>query len=426
MCQPCVAAAAFAIALLMTSDTLTHPDKLRAQPAAPKLPLTSLLALTMVSFVVILTEVLPAGLLPQLAASLDSSQSVMGQLISIYALGSVLAAIPLAAATQGVGRRTLLLTSLAGFVIANTITALSTSLTLIFVARFLGGVAAGLAWAMLVGYAARMVAPQHKGRAIAIAMAGTPLALTVGIPLGTYVGNLVGWRIAFGALSALAALLMLWIVLRLPALRAIPGQQRQSVAQVFALPGVRTVLAVLLLYVVTHNLLYTYIAPLVTLAGLAPRVDFLLALFGGAALLSLLLVGTLVDRWLRQLVMASTSLFLLACVMLALWPGVQAVVYVAIAVWGLAFGGAATLFVTSLSNASGPGQDVAQSMMTTVWNLAIFAGSVVGGMLLGHFGAGSFAWAATATLCATLLIIWRSRAQFYWRGAAARAPGKSG
>ena len=125
MCQPCVATAAFAIALLMTSDTLTHPDKLRDQPAAPKLPLTSLLALTMVSFVVILTEVLPAGLLPQLAASLDSSQSVMGQLISIYALGSVLAAIPLAAATQGVGRRTLLLTSLAGFVIANTITALS-------------------------------------------------------------------------------------------------------------------------------------------------------------------------------------------------------------------------------------------------------------------------------------------------------------
>lgn len=405
----------------MTTDTLPHPQHL-AQDATPphKLPLSRLLALTMVSFVIILTEVLPAGLLPQLATSLNSSQSVMGQLISIYALGSLLAAIPLAVATQGVGRRTLLLTALGGFVVANTITAVSTSLPLIFVARFLGGVAAGLAWAMLVGYAARMVPAQHKGRAIAIAMAGTPLALTVGIPAGTYLGNLVGWRIAFGSLSALAALLMLWIYVRLPAMRAIPGQQRQRVMQVLAMPGVRPVLTVLLLYVLTHNILYTYIAPLVTLAGMAGWVDFLLALFGGAALVSLLLVGMLVDRWLRQLVTASTALFLLASAILALWPGVQAAVYLAVGIWGLAFGGAATLFVTSLSNASGPAQDVAQSMMTTVWNLAIFAGSVVGGLLLGQFGAASFAWAATMTLCVTLVIIWQTRGQPYWRGAAAR------
>ena len=112
----------------------------------PSLPLSSLLALTTASFIIILTEVLPAGLLPQLAASLDSSQAVMGQLISVYALGSVLAAIPLASATQGVGRRTLLLAAIGGFTVVNTVTALSTSLPLIFVARFLGGVAAGLAW----------------------------------------------------------------------------------------------------------------------------------------------------------------------------------------------------------------------------------------------------------------------------------------
>lgn len=407
-------------ALVSIASAMTqHPPPQAHSIAAPRLPLSFLLALTMVSFVVILTEVLPAGLLPQLAASMDSSQSVMGQLISIYALGSLLAAIPLTAATQGVGRRTLLLTALGGFVIANTMTAVSTSLPLIFAARFLGGVAAGLAWAMLVGYAARMVAPQQKGRAIAIAMAGTPLALTVGIPAGTYLGNLVGWRIAFGGLSALAALLMLYIFIKLPALRALPGQRHQRVAQVFVMPGVRTVLAVLLLYVVTHNILYTYVAPLVTLAGLAQRVDFLLALFGVAAVVSLLLVGTLVDRWLGQLLMASTALFLLACGMLALWPAAPWAVYLAVAIWGLAFGGVATLFVTSLSNAAGPAQDVAQSMMTTAWNLAIFAGSVLGGMLLGQFGAVSFARMATATLGVTLLILWQTRARSWWRGAAA-------
>jgi len=416
---------AFPFSLHMTTDTSLPPPTIHATPHATPhaaippspLPLASLLALTMVSFVVILTEVLPAGLLPQLAASLGSSQSVMGQLIGVYALGSLLAAIPLAAATQGMGRRTLLLTALGGFVLANTVTAVATSLALIFAARFVGGVAAGLAWSMLVGYAARMVPAQQKGRAIAIAMAGTPVALTVGIPAATYVGNQAGWRVAFGVLSALAALLMAWIVLKLPALPAVPGQARQRVASVFVMPGVRPVLAVLLLYVLAHNILYTYIAPLAALAQLGGRVDFLLALFGGAALVSLLLVGAVVDRWLGRLVMASVALFLCACAMLAVWPAAPAAVHAAVCIWGLAFGGVATLFVTALSNAAGPAQDVAQSMMTTVWNTAIFAGSIIGGMLLGQFGAAGLANAAIAALAATASIVWSTRAQAWWQGA---------
>ncbi|TWI69484.1 MFS transporter [Pseudoduganella lurida] len=120
----------------------------------------------------ILTEVLPAGLLPQLAASLHNTEAVMQQLISIYALGSLLSAIPLAAATQQVGLRTLLLTAVPGFAFSNMVTALSSSLSLIFVARFVGDVAAGLARAIMVSYAACMVPASQKGRAIDIAMAG--------------------------------------------------------------------------------------------------------------------------------------------------------------------------------------------------------------------------------------------------------------
>ena len=133
---------------------------------------------------------------------------------------------------------------------------------------------------------------------------------------------------------------------------------------------------------------------------------------------SLLLVGVLVDRWLGPLVMASTAMFLGACAVLAAWPAAQVAIYAAVCLWGLAFGGVATLFVTALSNAAGPAQDVAQAMMTTVWNLAIFAGGVAGGMLLGQFGAVSFAYAAMAALGAALLVIWPTRCCSWWRGAA--------
>ena len=138
-------------------------------------------------------------------------------------------------------------------------------------------------------------------------------------------------------------------------------------------------------------------------------------LFGGTALAGLLLVGALIDRWLRQLVTASMVLFLSACVLLAVLPESATAACLAVGVWGLAFGGAATLFVTSLANAAGPGQDVAQSMMTTVWNLAIFAG----GTLLQQFGPHSFSFAATAILLAALLIVWNTRRRHYWTNASA-------
>jgi predicted MFS family arabinose efflux permease len=116
------------------------------------------------------------------------SEAAAGQWISIYALGSLAAAIPLTAATRSWRRRPLLLCAIIGFAIANLVTAVTTSFVVGLVARFIGGVSAGLLWALLAGYATRMVTPARAGRAMAIAMAGTPLALSVGIPAATFFG----------------------------------------------------------------------------------------------------------------------------------------------------------------------------------------------------------------------------------------------
>ncbi|KAA9151321.1 MFS transporter, partial [Delftia sp. BR1] len=169
-----------------------------------RLPVASLLALAMAAFITILTEALPAGLLPQMAQGLAVTEAWVGQTVTLYAIGSLVAAIPLTAATQGMRRRPLLLAAIAGFVVANTVTALSTHFALTLVARFLAGVSAGLLWALLAGYAARMVPGHLKGRAIAIAMVGTPLALSLGVPAGTVLGQWVGWRLCFGLMSVLA------------------------------------------------------------------------------------------------------------------------------------------------------------------------------------------------------------------------------
>ncbi|MEA9786365.1 MFS transporter [Xanthomonas campestris] len=373
------------------------------------LPIAALLALAMAAFITILTEALPAGLLPQLAHGLQVSEAWVGQTVTIYAIGSLVAAIPLTAATRGLRRRPLLLMAIAGFVAANTVTAVSSNYPLTLLARFLAGVSAGLVWALLAGYAARMVPAHQRGRAIAIAMVGTPLALSLGVPAGTFLGQLVGWRMCFASMSGLAVLLLLWARVALP---DFPGQapgQRIALARVVRLPGVRPVLCVVLAFVLAHNLLYTYIAPFLAAAGMGARTDLVLLVFGVTSLLGIWCVGVLIDRHLRMLTLASTAVFGLAAGALGMAGDVPAVVYIAVAAWGIAFGGAATLFQTALANAAGDAADVAQSMLVTAWNSAIAGGGLVGGVLLQRYGAGAFAPALVVLLIVTFVVVWRAR-----------------
>lgn len=387
-------------------STSCAPD----QAPDARLPWLSLLALAAAGFVTILTEALPAGLLSLIGGDLGVSESLAGQLVTVYAAGSLLAAIPLTTATQGMRRRPLLIAAIAGFALANTVTTLSHSYALTLVARFLAGVSAGLLWALLAGYAGRMVPAHLKGRAIAIAMVGTPLALSLGVPAGTYLGTVIGWRACFGIMSVLALVLVAWVRLIVP---DFPGQERggrQSLGKVLTLRGVRPVLFVVLAFVLAHNILYTYIAPFLASVGMADRIDVILLVFGVTSLIGIWVVGVLIDSHLRALTIASTALFGVAAAALGIAGETNgaAIVHGAVAVWGLAFGGAATLFQTALAKAGGEAADVAQSMLVTAWNIAIAGGGLAGGLLLQTLGAGAFAPALLALLVPTLFVLWIS------------------
>ena len=366
-------------------------------PASDRLPLSGLLALAAAGFVTILTEALPAGLLPQIGRSFGVSEALAGQWVSVFALGSLLAAIPLTAATRQWRRRPLLIGAIAGFAVANLLTAMTDSFVVSLIARFVGGVSAGLLWALLAGYALRMAPDRMAGRAMAVAMAGTPLALCIGIPAGTMLGNLAGWRTAFVLLSAIAVMLACWMALRLPDFPGEDVADRPSLARVFVLRGVRPVLLLTLAFVLAHNILYTYIAPLLARAGMPAQIDRVLLAFGVAGLVSIVLTGMLVDRHLRLLTGIGIALFASAAMLLAAPVGAIGV-YAAAMAWGLGFGGAATVLQTASARAAGASADIAQAMIVTAWNLAIAGGAVVGGYLLDGFGAGALPWAALLLL----------------------------
>lgn len=380
--------------------SLAHDD--RPIPTKSTLPVPSLLALFTAGFLAILNETVPAGLLPKMAASLSLSESVAGQTITVYALATALTAIPLNAALKNIGRRTLLVSSLGVFAAANLVIALENNFTVILIARFAAGVAAGLIWSNIGGIAARLVPEDAQGKAIAIALAGTPVALSLGLPAGTVLGDATSWHATFLVMAALSLALIGWIFASVRNLAAEPKNAHVSFPTILRAPGVRTILWVVAGFITAHNLLYTYIEPLASRAG-AGQIEWVLLVFGVAAVLSIWVTGQFVGPHHRRLMLVSSCLLGASAAALGLAFVSPAIFYLGVAAWGLGFGGSATLFVTAGIRAAGT--DGVTALVVTVFNLSIAAGGVFGGLLLTGFGVMSIPWVSVAIMIPTIVTV---------------------
>ena len=390
----------------MDSVGMTQTQPVDAPTSAPpRLPLGALLSLAAAGFITIMLETMPAGFLPALSGDLRVSEAAAGQTVTVFAIGSIAAAIPVISLTMGWARRRLLLIALAGYVLTSVGTALSDSFTATLAIRFIAGIFAGVLWGILAGYARRLVAPEQAGKALTIALAGTPIALAVGTPAAAALADMVGWRWTFGVMALLAVGVLVCTLAVVPDFSGQLKGERTRVWQVFSIPGVVPVLVVTVLYVMAHNIFYTYISSFLAMVGLAEQVSAVLLTFGVASLIGLWITGIFIDRHLRILTISGTSAFALGMLALGILSQSPFAVFASIAVWGLAFGGASSLLQTAASAAAGPrAVDIAQSVLVTGWNLGIAAGGIVGGMLLSGIGAVSLSWTVFLLLVVALAI----------------------
>lgn len=345
-------------------------------------PLAALLVLALTGFLLLATETMPAGLLPQIAAGMGTTQAAAGQLVSAYALGTILATLPAIAWTRSMRRKPILLLALLGFLLTNVVVVLSDQMALSYAARFVAGGFSGLLWGMLAGYARRITSPDRAGRALAIASIGTPLGLAFGTPVGSWLGTTFGWRWAFGGLSLLTIATIALAVALVPDAPGQAAATRTPLRRVAALPGVLPILAVIATWMVAHNTMYTYLAPYLHDSGTQLSVGLALVSFGAAALIGLAITAALIDDALRQLTLGSIALFVIAGAVLLLGRGSSPAVLAAVILWGIGYGGAATLLQTAIADAAGQNADIANSMLGVAFNLAIFGAGVLGAVVL--------------------------------------------
>ena len=275
----------------------------------------ALLALAIGAFGIGTTEFVIMGLLPQIAGDFGVSIPTGGLLVTGYALGVVVGAPLMTVLGTKVGRKKMLMLLMGLFVTGNLLSALAPTFPLMLAGRLVTSLAHGAFFGIGAVVAAELVAPDKKAGAIATMFTGLTVANIVGVPLGTLVGQAVGWRVTFGIVAALGVVGLLGIARLVPALPRPEGAHLRR--ELAAFRNVQVVLAMAMTVLGFGGVFaaITYIAPMMThVAGFSEgAVTWLLVLFGVGMFLGNLLGGRYADR--RLMPMLFTTLGGLAVVL---------------------------------------------------------------------------------------------------------------
>ena len=365
-----------------------------------------------VTFVGLLSELLPSGVLPQMSGDLGVSESRIGLLVGGYALASALTAIPLVSATLPMNRKHLLMVLLGGFAISNIVVGVSSSYRVILGARIAGGVCAGVMWPMIAAYGTRLVPPDQQGRAITVIMAGNTLGISIGLPLMTWIGLAFGWRTAFVLLGLGVVLIGVLGHFHLPAVDGEPRTRGNSPLVLLKNPAILVVMLLTFLSVVAHYAVYTYISLLVETAAPAGGIGAALAIFGMGSVLSVVLSAWYIDAWLRPLIVGMLALGAVAMALLLAFGGTLGIVHFAFFLWGISFGPLVTMYQAAVARQVDRGRDVATSLQSGVFNFSIMVASWIGGVLLvrlADLGVRAIVWLALGCFVAAVLVASRAK-----------------
>ncbi|MEU8773690.1 MFS transporter [Streptomyces sp. NPDC048606] len=332
-------------------------------------------------FCLITSELLPIGLLTPVGAALAVSDGTAGLMVTVPGIVAGFCAPLVTVGAARLDRRHVLCVLIALVAAANLAAALAPNFAVVLVSRLLVGVGVGGFWAIAGGLAVRLVPGHHVGRATALIFGGVPTASVLGVPAGTLLGELAGWRTAFAAVGLLAAATLAALLLLLPAL---PPSRPVTFPELPALlrrdRAVRAGVIVTFLLVTGQFAAYTFVRPILRdVSGVdAAHVSTLLLGYGIAGVAGNFLAGPRDPR--RTLLVVSLALTpVLALV--ALLPGVLAGGGLLL-LWGLFYGGVSVSLQGWMLGAAPRAAEAASSLMVAMFNFAIAAGALLGGLVV--------------------------------------------
>ncbi|MBZ2386574.1 MFS transporter [Anaerococcus murdochii] len=358
-----------------------------------------------VTFMAILSELVPSGILPELMTGLGISEAQAGTLVGFYAIASAIFAIPLISATVEFSRKKLLICLLIGFALSNVLVGFAPSYILAIVGRVIGGICAGVLWPMIAAYGMKLVDDEHKGLAVAVIMSGTTFGMSLGLPLVTLVGTNVGWRIEFLVIAILIILIALGSHFMLPEVSGEKRVRANSPLTLIKNKGVLIIILLTFISVLTNYGVYTYITNLVDSINYSGGIGFAQVLFGIGSILSVLIAGKIIDKHIKILCLLMLASSLLAFIFFGSLSSISFMVHLGFILWGIGFGALVTLYQTAVarqvpSNASA----VATSLQSASFNFSIMIASSLGGAILASGNINNLLFLMAAILGIGLLV----------------------
>ena len=345
-------------------------------------PWIIMILMSSVTFVGILSELMPSGVLPQMMQELNLNEVQGGNLVGYYALASAIFSIPLISVTMHYNRKLLLLILLGGFAISNFIVALVSNYAVVVSMRVFGGICAGIMWPMIAAYGMRLVSSKQAGKAVAVIMAGTTLGISLGMPLMTWIGDNYGWRIEFIAIGVIIVLIGVLSMIILPSLKGEKLTREVSPFAMLKIKAVQMVVLFTVLGVVAHYGVYVYIASLVGTLQIAGGIEMALIMFGLGSMLSVVIAIKYTDDHLQLLTISMFALLVLAMIIFLVFGGAIGISHFGFFLWGVSFGPLVALFQAAVGRQVDKAKDIATSIQSCMFNFSIMIASSLGGILL--------------------------------------------
>jgi predicted MFS family arabinose efflux permease len=367
-------------------------------------PWAGVAAIALGAFALVVMEFLPVGLMPGVVKGFGVSEGIAGLMVTATAaLGFVVA--PLTALWVGrIDRRTVLLALTALVVVSGVLSSTAPNFTVLLIARLLLGIGVGGFWSISITAAARLVPRDQVHRASALVFSGISVASVVAVPLGSFISSHYDWRIAFVVATVLAASVLLLQIVSLP---GIAMEHSASFKDFLSLLKSRKIIAIyltIIFIVAGHFAAYTFVAPwLQQLAELnANTISILLLVYGVLAVAGNFAGGALAGRNVQKTVFGTVVLMLGSLVAMSALPHVAIIGLLA---WAIAWGMAPVGTQLWLYDATQHAPEAAQSMNTSVFQLSITLGSLLGGVVVDHVALRASFWLGAGIVTIALIMV---------------------
>ncbi|MBB5857309.1 MFS transporter [Amycolatopsis umgeniensis] len=344
----------------------------------------AVLAVTLGIFSLVTTEILPIGLLTPIGEDFRITPGTAGLTMTLPGFLAALAAPAVTVAAGRLDRRALLCALMVVLALADVLAATAQAYWAVLVSRVLVGLVIGAFWAIGSGLAARLVGLGRAGTATAVIFSAVPLGSVLGVPAGTFVGELFGWRAAFAVMAAFTLGVLAALAVTLPPLPSAGTTRLDVLRELTRGRATRLGLLVTVLVVLAHFGTYTYVTPLlhqVTRVGPELITVFLLV-YGTAGVAGNFVAGAAIARDLRLTFLAAAGLIGVATLALPFIGDSKGAALALLVVWGFAYGAVPVCSGTWFARAAPQATEAASVLFTSSFQATLSAGALLGGIVV--------------------------------------------